>query len=99
VISSRNGISPLNYEVYRDEGKEYPTMSITAKCIVDHGTIKLPQSISLPDGMRVLVNIEPLLKNAQRKKIAQELAGSWGKDASIDLLFTEVEKERYAKYN
>ena len=49
--------------------------------------------------MRVLVNIEPLLKNAQRKKIAQELAGSWRKDASIDLLFTEIEKERHAKYN
>ena len=62
-------------------------MSITAKCIIDHGTIKLPQSIGLPDGMRVLVNIEPLLKNAQRKKIARELAGSWGKDTSIDLLF------------
>lgn len=73
-------------------------MSITAKCIIDHGMIKLPQSISLPDGMRVLVNIEPLLKNAQRKKIARELAGSWGKDASIDLLFTEIEKERHAYF-
>ncbi len=73
-------------------------MSITAKCIIDHGTIKLPQSISLPDGMRVLVNIEPLLKNAQRKKIAQEIAGSWGKDTSIDLLFTEIEKERHAYF-
>ena len=73
-------------------------MSITAKCIINHGTIKLPQSISLPDGMRVLINIEPLLKNAQRKKIARELAGSWEKDASIDLLFTEIEKERHAYF-
>jgi len=48
--------------------------------------------------MRVLVNIEPLLKNAQRKKIAQEIAGSWGKDTSIDLLFTEIEKERHAYF-
>lgn len=73
-------------------------MSITAKCIIDHGTIKLPQSVSLPDGMRVLVNIEPLLKNAQRKKIARELAGSWGNDTSIDPLFIEIEKERHAYF-
>jgi len=52
----------------------------------------------LPDGIKVLVNIEPLLKNAQRKKIARELSGSWGKDASIDLIFTKIEKEQHAYF-
>ena len=73
-------------------------MTITAKCIIDHGMIKLPQSVALPDGMRVLVNIEPLFKSVQRKKIARELAGSWGKDASIDAVFTEIEEERHTYF-
>lgn len=73
-------------------------MSITAKCTIDHGTIKLPQSVRLPDGMRVLVNIEPLLKGAQRKKVARELAGSWGKDTSIYSVFSEIEMERHAYF-
>ena len=69
-------------------------MTITAECIVEHGMLKLPKSVNLPDGIRVLVNIEPSHQTIQRKKIARELAGSWNGDESINTIFTEIADER-----
>lgn len=69
-------------------------MSITAECIIEHGMIKLPKSLRLPDGIRVLVNIEPLKQTAQRKKKLLELAGSWSSDATISTIFSEIADER-----
>ena len=69
-------------------------MSITAKCIIENGTIKLPKSLRLPDGIRVLVNIEPLKHTAQRKKMVRELAGSWSSDVTISTIFSEIAEER-----
>jgi hypothetical protein len=69
-------------------------MSITAECIVEHGMIKLPASLSLPDGIRVLVNIEPLQRATQRKKAALQLAGSWRDDLTINSIFSEISDER-----
>ncbi len=69
-------------------------MTITAECIVEHGMLKLPKSLSLPDGIRVLVNIEPSHQTVQRKKIARELAGSWNGDVTINTIFTEIAAER-----
>lgn len=73
-------------------------MPITAKCIIENGVIKLPRSVKLPDGMKVLVNIEPLLSNAQRKKVARDLAGSWEKDTFIDSVFSEIDAERHSYF-
>lgn len=69
-------------------------MSMTAECIIEHGMIKLPKSLRLPDGIRVLVNIEPSKKIAQRKKMLRELAGSWCNDATISSIFSEIAEER-----
>jgi hypothetical protein len=69
-------------------------MSITAECIIEHGMIKLPKSFGLPDGIKVLVNIEPLQQTAQRKKMARELAGSWSGDVTISTVFSEIADER-----
>lgn len=69
-------------------------MSITAECIIEHGMIKLPKSLRLPDGIRVLVNIEPLHQTAQRKKKVCELAGSWSSDQTINTIFSEIANQR-----
>lgn len=69
-------------------------MSITAECKIEHGMIKLSKSLGLPDGIRVLVNIEPLHQTSQRKKMARELAGSWSSDATISTIFSEIADER-----
>ena len=73
-------------------------MSISAECIIEHGMIKLPQSLRLPDGIKVLVNIEPLQQTAQRKKMARELAGSWRGDNTISTIFSEIAEERSSYY-
>lgn len=69
-------------------------MAITAECIVEHGMLKLPKSLSLPDGIRVMVNIEPTHQTVQRKKIARDLAGSWHDDATICTIFSEIAADR-----
>ena len=71
-------------------------MSITARCTIEQGMIRLPPSLSLPDGMKVLITVEPVLTGAQRKKIARELAGSWGEDSSITPIFEKIDEERHA---
>ena len=48
--------------------------------------------------MKVLVNIEPLLTVAQRKKAARGLAGSWKKDTSIESVFSEIDAERHSYF-
>jgi hypothetical protein len=73
-------------------------MPITAKCIIEHGMIKLPPSLGLIDGTKVLVNIEPLLHKSSNKAIARELAGSWGADDSIDLVFADIAAQRHSYY-
>jgi hypothetical protein len=73
-------------------------MPITAKCTIEHGTIKLPQSLSLPDGMTVLVSIEPLPNIVHRKKAARELAGTWKMDTSIDKVFSEIDAQRHVYF-
>lgn len=69
-------------------------MSLTAECLIEHGMIKLPESLRLPDGIRVLVKIEPLQQTAQRKKMVRELAGSWRGDTTIIQIFSEIADER-----
>jgi hypothetical protein len=71
-------------------------MSITARCTIEQGMIRLPRALPLPDGMKVIVTVEPVLSVAQRKKIARELAGSWGEDSSIAPIFEEIDEERHA---
>jgi len=73
-------------------------MTITAKCTIEHGTIKLPPSLGLTDGMKVTVTIKPLLAKSSKKSQLLELAGSWSEDGSIDQIFTQICAERHAYY-
>ena len=69
-------------------------MSISAECLIEQGMIRLPESLCLPDGIRVKVNIELFQKAARRKKFACEIAGCWKNDTSINDIFSEIEDAR-----
>jgi len=88
-----SGLTPLTVLDRKDS-----YMTITAKCTIKDGMIKLPESAGLPNGTKVLVSIEPLSRSANRKKVTRELAGTWSQDASILDVFTEVEAERHAYF-
>jgi hypothetical protein len=36
-------------------------MTITAKCTVEMGNIRLPRNINIPDGTHVIIKINPIL--------------------------------------
>lgn len=73
-------------------------MTITAKCTIEHGSIRLPSSLGLLDGMKVLVNIQPLPAKISKKSLARELSGGWKSDTSIDAIFQEIENDRHTYY-
>jgi hypothetical protein len=54
--------------------------------------------VGLPDGTRVLVKIEPILKTKVRLKVISELSGSWSNDPSVIPIFEEIEKERHSYF-
>ena len=54
--------------------------------------------MGLPDGTRVLVTIEPILKTKIRLKVISELSGSWSNDPSVIPIFEEIEKERHSYF-
>jgi predicted DNA-binding antitoxin AbrB/MazE fold protein len=73
-------------------------MTITVKTKIEKGSIRLPKKVGLPDGTRVLVKIEPILKTKIRLKVISELSGSWSNDPSVIPIFEEIEKERHSYF-
>ncbi|NJD38554.1 MAG: hypothetical protein FIA89_09605 [Geobacter sp.] len=73
-------------------------MPITTQCTIQHGMIRLPANLGLIDGMKVLVNIEPVTTKASKKVLARKLAGSWNDDSSIGNVFNEIDKERHSYF-
>ena len=73
-------------------------MTITVKSKIEKGSIRLPKKVGLPDGTRVLVTIEPILKTKIRLKVISELSGSWSNDPSVIPIFEEIEKERHSYF-
>jgi hypothetical protein len=51
-------------------------MTITVKTKIEKGSIRLPKKVGLPDGTRVLVKIEPILKTKVKLKVISELSES-----------------------
>jgi len=70
-------------------------MTITVKSKIEKGWIRLPKKVSLPDGTRIIVKIEPILKTKDKQKIVSELSGAWSDDSSIMSIFEELEQERH----
>ncbi|MCD4763292.1 MAG: DUF104 domain-containing protein [Desulfobacterales bacterium] len=71
-------------------------MAITVKSKIEKGWIRLPKKVSLQDGTRVIVRIEPILKTKEKQKIIAELSGAWSDDPTIIPIFEELEqRHRY----
>jgi predicted DNA-binding antitoxin AbrB/MazE fold protein len=70
-------------------------MKITVKSKIEKGWIRLPKKVRLPDGTRIIVQIEPILKTQEKHKILSELSGSWSGDSTIMPIFEELEQERH----
>lgn len=70
-------------------------MTITVKTKIEKGSIRLPKKVGLPDGTRVLVKIEPILKTKEKLKVISELSGGWSDDPTIILVFAEIDEERH----
>ena len=73
-------------------------MAITVKSKIEKGSIRLPKKVGLPDGTRVLVKIEPILKTREKLKIIFELSGGWSDDPTIISIFEEIDKERHGYF-
>ena len=72
-------------------------MTITLKSKIENGSIRLPKKIDLPEGTRVIVRIEPVIKAKEKQKIISELSGSWSGDASIAAIFKAMYGEEWDK--
>jgi len=65
-------------------------MTITIKSKIEKGSIRLPKKVGLPDGTKVVVSIEPILK--AKEKLA------WADDPTIISIFKAIEQERHTYY-
>ncbi|MFZ5994968.1 MAG: hypothetical protein ACOYU4_08290 [Thermodesulfobacteriota bacterium] len=70
-------------------------MTIIVKSKIERRSIRLPKKVSLPEGTRVMVRIEPILKIREKREILSELCGAWSDDPSILPIFKEIEEERH----
>ena len=70
-------------------------MTITIKSKIEKGWIRLPKKVRIPDGARIIVKIEPILKTKDKQKIVSELSGTWSDDPTIMSIFEELEQERH----
>ncbi|MDQ7837679.1 MAG: DUF104 domain-containing protein [Thermodesulfobacteriota bacterium] len=68
-------------------------MTIIVKSKIERGSIRLPKKVRLPEGTRVMVRIEPILKIREKREIVLELCGAWSDDPSILPIFKEIEGE------
>lgn len=63
-------------------------------------TIELLESINIPDGVEITIEVEleqPLNEQERLTKINQ-LFGTWKDQPDIDEIFAEINRERYANF-
>lgn len=70
--------------------------TVTSKII--KGMIRLPKKVKIPEGTKVIVKIEPVLRASEKRKIILALCGAWADDATIAPIFEEIEGERHQYY-
>jgi uncharacterized phage-associated protein len=73
-------------------------MTITVKCKIENGSIRLPKRVWFPDGTQVIVKIEPVVKTREKQKVISELCGAWSDDPTIMSIFKEIEQERHCYF-
>jgi len=70
-------------------------MTITVKGKIENGSVQLQKKVRIPDGTRVIVRIEPVLRTRKKQKVISELSGTWSDDPTITSIFKEIEQERH----
>ena len=73
-------------------------MTITAKCKVEMGNIRLPRNINIPDGTHVIIEINPVWKRKDKQKIVEEISGAWSDDPTINPIFEKIECDRHGNF-
>jgi hypothetical protein len=64
--------------------------------IVKGKTIELAQPIGFPNGMIIMINIQPLKPTYQEQQaLVDQLCGVWQDDSSIPKIFTEIDEQRH----
>jgi hypothetical protein len=61
-------------------------------------TIELLESINIPDGAEITIEIEleQLLSEPERLKKLNQIFGAWKNQPDIDEIFTQIDKENHA---
>ena len=73
-------------------------MTITVRSKIENGLIRLPKKVRIPDGTRVIVKIEPILKTKEKLKIISDLSGAWSNDPTIMSIFEGLEQKRHNNF-
>lgn len=73
-------------------------MTITVRSKIENGLIRLPKKVRLPDGTRVIVKIDPILKTKEKLKIISDLSGAWSNDPTIISIFKDLEQKRHNNF-
>jgi predicted DNA-binding antitoxin AbrB/MazE fold protein len=73
-------------------------MTIIVRSKIEKGSIRLPKKVDLPDGTRVIVSIEPVIKTREKLKIISELSGAWSNDPTITSIFRAIDQERHSYF-
>lgn len=72
-------------------------MVVRTEGVLRSGRIELARPVSaLPEGCLVSVELRPReLPLAEKRRLVQELAGTWADDPSLGPIFEEIEQQRH----
>lgn len=72
-------------------------MVVKAQGVLRGRRIELETPVTeLPDGSLVSVELRPReLSLAEKRRLAEELAGAWAGDSSLDAIFDEIQERRH----
>lgn len=73
-------------------------MTVTLKCKIEKGLIRLPKKVRFPEGTHVIIKIDSVLKIKEKQRIISELSGAWSDDPTIMSIFRDIEQERHVYF-
>jgi hypothetical protein len=75
-------------------------MVVRTEGVLRGGCIELDEPVSaLPEGCLVTVELRPRkLPLSEKRRLVQELVGTWGGDPSLGPIFEEIEQRRHADH-
>jgi hypothetical protein len=71
-------------------------MNMQLQGILTGRYIELPHELDFPDGQHVTVDIRPeTFSPEEKRRLIDELCGSWASDSTLTDIFSEIESERH----